>query len=981
MLSDFDMGFGFIGTSKPLVMLKRLAVFVKPDYKFSSDQLEDALRDFRPPKFEVDWEAKNANSRSLQYRLNAWAYFSPLLFIATQLGQNEDYARLLRENVFSWSLDWIKQHRFNPQDPTGSNLNNGFAWYDMATGLRAAVVGHLIDLCNNDLLAPSDDALSFLNCSAQDHLMYLRDESLFTAHSNHGLYQSMGLFCLSVTAPDISDNSKRDRQLAVKRILDYLDMAVSPDGVHLEHSPIYHSFMLKALRSIAPILDLDFEGEKQILKLFNEMQDAQAAMFTPSGLLAPFGDSRLMASRDLGSIDSRIIEGFTPKLSYAVTGKPESAIPKNEPYVSTLAGFASYKHSSSKPETNGEEDEGTELHFQTHYFATAAWHHSTVHKQVDDGTCVWFENDVPIFTDPGRFAYEGSTYPQSKLRAEGYFYSNPNRIFVESAQAHCTVEIDGKSDNRRNAVPYGSGIVCGGCDQIGSFVTEMDIIREPMLNHKRLQIYIPGKALITIDEMNDCLNEKERSYTQWWQFFPAWDLNIIESRNNGLMTRATFRKNTRLAPASSNNQTKLNETSSDTVEDSDDINRYVERTYSEPDYSITSQFAAFDTTARTRIPVTAEKYLAHGAHGDRMIGWTSLYPGEILPAPALALSVEKRHIPTTLIAVHTLGDKKEEPTQAQITMKTVLGGFTEISWEATGAEQAAGRLRFLRSPESLELCVNNGPKQTYKRTFTRQHQAARALMLARAAIKNNSPNSEIFELFDQATINDAEGAFKEYAKFAKKIGDKERYIKVTEKNALTGSGDGALRFALALMEDKKNTNWLRVIKLLEHSAATGVRIGNYHLGMIYEDKLNPHHDEELAIDAYKLAAQRGHSGSMMKLANFSAKKKNADEEVKWLKRAAALNNRTARMRVADYFNSKHFDGYNPEFALENYEAVAKTGSRTAAYKAARIYGDESLSLYNPEQELHYLKQASDAGSVVASSHLARKLMQNNSEKK
>lgn len=500
----FDPTLGLVSHRKPLNSLRLMSDYFHPTPAFNT--LKDTLKTVHPAEYKLDWAAQNAKQRSERYRLNAWAHLSPLLKKANDLELASDAGvkkssasrpRLLRRFVLNWMLDWERQNPFDRHDPQGNGQDNPFAWYDMAVGLRAAVIGHMLALRSAGKIKISRPEYKRLLSCARSHLAYLRDPALWASHSNHGFYQSIGFFALVKSAPLTTDRPSEDEELALGRLRDYLETCVSDDGVHLEHSPAYHLFVLKTLRTLSPLLGDKTETESLVAHILHKMEIAKEAMVTVEGLLLPFGDS------NFGSVS-----------------QPRD-IDEPELLASFQAGLGVFKASQA--------DSG-----ETHYFATSAWHHSSVHKQLDDGGCVWFENGVPILIDPGRFGFRGQTDADSELRERGFFYDDPRRVFVESAHAHNTIEINGQTDNRRQAKPYGSGLVAAKILSDGAALFEIDIIREAGAYHRRTWVYKPGHLLLCVDFVEPLVKDQAMTVDQWWQIDPIWAVSLDAARRRVL---------------------------------------------------------------------------------------------------------------------------------------------------------------------------------------------------------------------------------------------------------------------------------------------------------------------------------------------------------------------------------------------------------------------------------------------------------------
>ena len=689
----FDMSFGFIAAKSSEKILKRIAKSALIDFAYTNET--EMLREALPAGAKMDWAGEHVQSRSTQYQINAWALLSPLLHMANLEYFSSENTILIRRFVASWCCDWAKRYTYNPEDPTGSQSENSFVWYDMAAGLRAATLGHLLTLSDAELSEDGDRAV--LERSAKDHLAYLRDPALWASHSNHGLYQSMGLLALVSQCPDCTTNYQSDRALAVERIFDYLGKTVSVDGVHLEHSPIYHSFILKALRSIIPLLNKENAQEKSILALYDDMQDVQALMFLPNNLLLPFGDSRYMSSRNLDSIESGTVDAMTPKLQHIVSDGLQGQESESDTLVSLDAGLSIYKNGSYADDNS--------------YLAVSSWHHSSVHKQVDDGTSVWAENNVPILSDPGRFGYEGSTAAGSSLRARGFYYDDPRRVYVESAHAHNTVEIDSETDNRRKAPPYGSGLAASGLLPTGEFYVDIDVCRERLVHHHRLYFYLPGQHLVVIDDVVSLINEP-RKLSVWWQFFPTWRAIAGE----GASLTATHDEAALSESLSQRYGSRhMSNDNADTI--SDDSDELIdggaiafERALAAPDYMVSAGFAVFSEKGEA-IPTSLNLQRGNREDEERLVGWTSLYPGVLQPSDAVEVMPERRTKRAIFASVFQMS--REDNSQPEdIQYRRGYRDLHKISWRVNGKRQS---IRFRRTDDTLQVFRNAGAGNTLAR--------------------------------------------------------------------------------------------------------------------------------------------------------------------------------------------------------------------------------------------------------------------------
>ena len=151
----------------------------------------------------------------------------------------------------------------------------------MSTGLRASIIGYLLARsgCGAGF---SDRHLKSLHKLAENHATYLMREDLWTNHSNHGYFQSTGLFAMVAQAPCAFKQPGYIRKTAIERTAHYLRKAVSKDGLHLEHSPYYHAFMFASVAELEPWLNNEDPLEAEISDLFTKMQLSMACLLYTS---------------------------------------------------------------------------------------------------------------------------------------------------------------------------------------------------------------------------------------------------------------------------------------------------------------------------------------------------------------------------------------------------------------------------------------------------------------------------------------------------------------------------------------------------------------------------------------------------------------------------------------------------------------------------------------------------------------------------
>ena len=466
----------------------------------------------RRPPFQlvapINWSYLRAVDRSWNYLLNAWRPLQAILERHSQTSQT-DYLSF----AVAVAEDWIRQHPYAHR--LRHTADEDFSWYDMAVGRRIPQLAYILDAaCRESSI--NIERLAPLWRSLLDHFDYLSDDRNIVFHSNHGFYQAAGQFLAAVRFSNHEQLAVFEAQ-AVDRLLQMIDRHYSSEGVHLEHSSDYQRSVTRVISTLA---QAGLSGRIPSLQEHTErMNDALAWMILPNQRTLNFGDSdrvdfgdpdRADFSRRRGSRSGSDLLDFA--ISGGVSGKGSSQ---------SLAVFPKSGLAVIRSDWAGGED------FQSAaYLAQTAAFHSRVHKQADDLSFVWYDRGNDILIDAGRYGYLGRTKRGSDLWEQGFWYSDPKRIYVESTRAHNTVEIDGKSFDRKRSKPYGSAIERWGETEDGLFFIETHARQFRTIRHARVLVMNPHEWLLVFDWVWD--NRKwNHEYRQWFHFAP--ELTVIPS--------------------------------------------------------------------------------------------------------------------------------------------------------------------------------------------------------------------------------------------------------------------------------------------------------------------------------------------------------------------------------------------------------------------------------------------------------------------
>lgn len=445
----------------------------------------------RPP---VDWDGLCASDRSWHLALHSWEPLAPLLAAYDRAGQ-PDCLQL----ALDLAADWL--HRFTTTDESASP----FAWYDLAVGARAYRLGFLLDVIARDG-GRGDDLVALLLDGLLLHAEALADPERFASHSNHGFYQVIGQLAISRRFSDIPEAAEAGAQ-GRARLNGLLEAHFTSEGVHKEHSPHYHDLVLIPLRALRKARLID---DPSLEAVCERIESALAWFVTPAGRYAMFGDT----SRQIVTLD-HVDDLSSASLKFAL-----SAGHTGVPPASCTRGFDESGYVVFRDRWMSDEGDFADCS----YLAQTCAFHSRVHKHADDLSFVWYDRGCDILTDAGRFGYRGKTDPGSELFAQGFWYSDPQRVYVESTQAHNTVEIDGHSNPRRGVEPYGSALGQWGQQGAVRFVESQ--VFHGSLSHRRVLIFRPGLWLVIVDVL---IEQAEKLHRFVQRFHLAPEISLINN--------------------------------------------------------------------------------------------------------------------------------------------------------------------------------------------------------------------------------------------------------------------------------------------------------------------------------------------------------------------------------------------------------------------------------------------------------------------
>jgi SAM-dependent methyltransferase len=435
----------------------------------------------------IDWT--NASNPRTQYLfLHSWDPIEPILEEHSATGDPH-----LLAFICAFVSSWIEfdggRSFLKPIHAAGSD--DGLAGSDTAVANRFYRLAYLIAASAGDA-AISDEVFCQLFVSLIEHGERLASESIFSPHSNHGLLLAIAQLCGSSRFRNLqipasisvlpAGKFRSHFEQAGRRLQMVVADQVTVEGVHREHSPGYH---LMIARSLGWVMRQSLVDDPELNEFVARIQSAGSWMIDPNGNIANLGDTDRKPSMAREAIETPVLAGPEHKLF------PD-------------AGYWFLRGRTS---------------FGSTYLAQSCAFHSRVHKQADSGTFIWHDRGRDILIDAGRYGYAGRTEPGSALFRDGFWYSDPRRVYVESTRAHNTIEIDGKNHRRYRQAALG-GTITGAIEQDGVFASRCVIPNGGPGQHQRFLLTKPGAWLAVFDTCR--FSGGPHAVRQWFHLHPDW---------------------------------------------------------------------------------------------------------------------------------------------------------------------------------------------------------------------------------------------------------------------------------------------------------------------------------------------------------------------------------------------------------------------------------------------------------------------------
>lgn len=409
----------------------------------------------------IDWQYYAEPERSAIYQLHAWAFVDSLIN-AYMVSGDAHYAQAALTGVLSWCRLYIE-----------AGDKHEFAWYDMAVGLRASKLPWLLQYCVNT--KSEKTAVDRLWQAMHKHLEYLLNLDNLAEHSNHGVFQLIGALALVDFMRNHQDLISAQKTVQQKLIA-LLKKSFSDDGLHKEHSPLYHIYLFN---SVNMLKKSGFLPKNEFDSLYQQALKSILWLCSPDGKILPLGDSK-----------AHQLEKTLPQsIMLEIENLREQA--QGQCHCFKQGGLFVYRSNWLA--------RADMLVFQAAF-------HNRMHKHADEFHFLYYHQGKPIFVDAGMYKYN---------------YQDPKRRYIESTRAHNTVEIDGHDYSRYVNDAFQSAIeFTGQLDRLVFASSYLYRKRQFQTHHRRHLCLISGVGLIIFDAL---ASDLEHDYTQWFHLHPDFD--------------------------------------------------------------------------------------------------------------------------------------------------------------------------------------------------------------------------------------------------------------------------------------------------------------------------------------------------------------------------------------------------------------------------------------------------------------------------
>ena len=453
-------------------------VFPPSFYKKNTDSIIDN-KIFKPRKdskevylsFPIDWEANDKkNDRNHRMQLQGWTMFHSIINFFDVSERKEDIV----EYFFKVSYDWYRKYGDDPEDIVTSRMPDSYAWYDMSVGFRALILVFFINRIEYFSLKITKAQQELLDKLVIKHINHLSFEKVFLLN-NHGIFQIHGLMGL-IEVRGV-ERYKVEKEYALNKMEELILSQFDKNGVHLEHSPHYHFYVLNTFENL--FLNNWYDDKPIIKEVIEKAKAIKKWIVDSYARPACVGDSLMTVQKNI-DFSSTL---FKDELEI---------ISDDKDFVYSNFNKSGYSIFRSKWDI--------EVEKSTYLFFMGMYQRKT-HKHRDCLSFEWLDRGKKILCDSGKYGYVSDKY-------RNYFLSN---------RAHNTVEIE-RFDILK-IKPYGSSIKSTSYNS-GVFKLHAKLDYPAIVFDRKIYLKA-SRWMVIVDELDF---KRAREATQWFHLEKSYSL-------------------------------------------------------------------------------------------------------------------------------------------------------------------------------------------------------------------------------------------------------------------------------------------------------------------------------------------------------------------------------------------------------------------------------------------------------------------------
>lgn len=366
----------------------RMMADVTARQPFDVEKLMEGFYEGYDISLPLNWELPEISNRGLKTNVQSFRVMDVLLEDYWVDGNQEKAERFLK-----YLESFLDQYPVVPQKEDDA------LWSDFCVSRRVQFMCEarlILDrMISNDLLRKMEDHL--VQCA-----QLLKSPDHYKAKHNHGMFQDFSLLVYLNTFGYLQEDADADRALALRRVKEYFDFSIAPDGVHREHSPAYHSdilFYIIWFQKYCAAFGDPYAEELAVLE--SKMLDFYIDLVMPDFTWPVLGDS-------YGRISNKTVMGLSPKEKWIRSKGQKGTPPEENMAVYPDGGYAIMR------------SDWEDLPEDATYMILTAATHSTAHKHQDDLNFVLYHKG-PLITEGGK---------------RNYNYNEPGTVYAYSSYAH-----------------------------------------------------------------------------------------------------------------------------------------------------------------------------------------------------------------------------------------------------------------------------------------------------------------------------------------------------------------------------------------------------------------------------------------------------------------------------------------------------------------------------------------------------------------